>query len=296
MGDADGQILLHPDEAITGVLAGVFDRFAACGSVRATWLWLRDNLLRWPLQRDGYRRDRLPEITWVELTYHAVHTTLTHPAYAGAYVFGRTRRQRYLAADGHLRARDRRLRADEWKVLVTDHHPKFIDWDTYQSNRGRIGGNIRRSHTSRAPAGCGKAPPCCRAWPAAAGVDASWPCSTAVRRSPPRLLLPRHRELVDGKGVRHLNVGGQAIEAGHDAVPGPAPPPGRTSLLRSDQGRAPLPGRRSGEPRCCSSKPARPSHSYRSTDRSTADNDTPANSPTSLRRFPSAILKGATSG
>src|SRR3954466_11953421 len=78
-GEADGQILLHPDEAVTGVIAAVFDQFAACGSVRAPWLWLRDNQLRWPLQRDGYRRDRLPEITWVEPTYHAVHTTLTHP-------------------------------------------------------------------------------------------------------------------------------------------------------------------------------------------------------------------------
>ena len=58
-GQDDGQILLHPDEAVTGVIAAVFDQFAVCGSVRATWLWLRDNQLRWPLQRDGYRRDRL---------------------------------------------------------------------------------------------------------------------------------------------------------------------------------------------------------------------------------------------
>src|SRR6266540_1550405 len=57
-GEGDGEILLHPDEAVTGVIAAVFDQFAACGSVRATWLWLRDNQLRWPLQRDGYRRDR----------------------------------------------------------------------------------------------------------------------------------------------------------------------------------------------------------------------------------------------
>src|SRR5436190_7224903 len=78
-GEAGGEIGFHPDEAVTGVIAAAFDRFAACGSVRATWLWLRDNQLRWPLQRDGYRRDRLPEITWVEPTYHAVHTTLTHP-------------------------------------------------------------------------------------------------------------------------------------------------------------------------------------------------------------------------
>ena len=41
-GEDEGQILLHPDEAVTGVIAAVFARFAACGSVRATWLWLRE--------------------------------------------------------------------------------------------------------------------------------------------------------------------------------------------------------------------------------------------------------------
>jgi DNA invertase Pin-like site-specific DNA recombinase len=41
-GEEEGQILLHPDEAVTGVIAAVFARFAACGSVRGTWLWLRE--------------------------------------------------------------------------------------------------------------------------------------------------------------------------------------------------------------------------------------------------------------
>lgn len=86
-GQEEGEIRMHPDEAVTGVIAAVFDQFTVSGSVRATWLWLRDNQLRWPLQHAGYRRDRQPEITWVEPTYHAVHTTLTRPAYAGAYVF-----------------------------------------------------------------------------------------------------------------------------------------------------------------------------------------------------------------
>src|SRR5262245_19369649 len=49
-GEANGEIRLHPDEAVTGVIAAVFDQFAVSGSVRATWLWLRDNNLRWPLQ------------------------------------------------------------------------------------------------------------------------------------------------------------------------------------------------------------------------------------------------------
>src|SRR6266487_903140 len=213
-GEADGQILPHPDEAVTGVIAAVFDQFAVCGSVRATWLWLRDNQLRWPLQRDGYRRDRLPEITWVEPTYHAVHTTLTHPAYAGAYVFGRTRRQRYVADDGHLRVRERRLPQGEWEVLITDHHPGFIDWDTYQTNQDRIGGNIRPQQHQPGTGAVREG---------AALLQGLATCGTCGRKlavfyrgpakSTPGYYCNGTGELVDGKGVRHLNVGGQAIDA-----------------------------------------------------------------------------------
>jgi DNA invertase Pin-like site-specific DNA recombinase len=213
-GQDDGEIRLHPDEAVTGVIAAVFDQFAVCGSVRATWLWLRDNQLRWPLQRDGYRRDRLPEITWVEPTYHAVHTTLTHPAYAGAYVFGRTRRQRYVAADGHLRVRERRLRQDEWEVLITDHHRGFIDWHTYQANQDRIGGNIRPQQHQPGTGAVREG---------AALLQGLATCGMCGRKlavfyrgpakSTPGYYCNGTGELVDGKGVRHLNVGGQAIDA-----------------------------------------------------------------------------------
>ena len=123
----------------------VFEQFAVCGSARATWLWLRGQGLRWPLQKVAYTRrgTGIPEITWVEPAYHAVHTTLTHPAYAGAYVYGRTRKERYLDRSSALRQRSRRLPRDQWEVLIPDHHPGFIDWDTYQANQARIGTNIR---------------------------------------------------------------------------------------------------------------------------------------------------------
>src|SRR5512142_370222 len=106
-GDADGEIRLHPDEAVIGVLTAIFDRFAVCGSVRAVWLWLRDQGLRFPLQPAAYLH--VTEIIWVEPTYHAVHNVLTHPAYAGAYVYGKTRQHRYVGADGAPRIRRRAL-------------------------------------------------------------------------------------------------------------------------------------------------------------------------------------------
>ena len=107
-GEADGQIRWHPDEAVTGSITAIFDRFAVCGSVRATWLWLREQGLKLPLQKHGLVTGT-EEITWVEPTYQAVHNVLTHPGYAGAYVYSRTRQHRHVGEDGQLRVHQRRL-------------------------------------------------------------------------------------------------------------------------------------------------------------------------------------------
>ncbi|MBV9206231.1 MAG: recombinase family protein [Actinobacteria bacterium] len=215
-GETDGEICFHPDEAVTGVIAAVFSQFAVCGSVRATWLWLRAEGMRWPLQKVAYTRrgSGIPQITWVEPTYHAVHTTLTHPAYAGAYVYGRTRKERYLDPSGALRQRSRRLPRDQWEVLIPDHHPGFTDWDTYQANQARIGTNIRPQ--ARQP-GTGAVREGC------ALLQALATCGTCGRKlaifyAGPSRCVPNYycqgsAELVNGRGARHMSVGGQAIDA-----------------------------------------------------------------------------------
>jgi DNA invertase Pin-like site-specific DNA recombinase len=215
-GEADGEIRFHPDEAVTGVIAAVFGQFAACGSARATWLWLRAEGLRWPLQKVAYTRrgGGIPEITWVEPTYHAVHTTLTHPAYAGAYVYGRTRKERYLDPGGALRQRSRRLPRDQWEVLIPDHHPGFIDWNTYQANQARIGANIR-PQASQPGTGAVRE--------GSALLQGLATCGTCGRKlaifyTGPAKCVPNYycqgsAELVGGRGARHMSVGGQAIDA-----------------------------------------------------------------------------------
>ena len=220
-GDADGEIRFHPDEAVTGVIRAVFDQFAVCGSARATWLWLRSEGLRWPLQKVAYTRrgSTIPEITRVEPTYHAVHTTLTHPAYAGAYVYGRTRKERYLDRSGALRQRSRRLPRDQWEVLIPDHHPGFTDWDTYQANQARIGTNIRpqasQPGTGAVREGCALLQ----------GLATCGACGRklAVFYSGPAKCTPNYycqgsAELVNGRGARHMSTGGQAVDAAVAAV------------------------------------------------------------------------------
>jgi DNA invertase Pin-like site-specific DNA recombinase len=214
-GEADGEIRFHPDEAVTGVIAAVFSQFAVSGSVRATWLWLRGQGLRWPLQKVAYTRrgSGIPEITWVEPTYHAVHTTLSHPAYAGAYVYGRTRKERYLDPSGALRQRSRRLPRDQWEVLIPDHHPGFTDWETYLANQARIGTNIRPQ--ARQP-GTGAVREGCALLQ---GLATCGRCGRklAIFYAGPARCVPNYychgsAELVNGRGARHMSAGGQAID------------------------------------------------------------------------------------
>ena len=211
-GEGDGEIVMHPDEAVTGVIAAIFGRFAVCGSVRGVWLWLRDQGLKFPLQPGAYIRGS--EIIWTEPTYHAVHNVLTHPAYAGAYTFGRSRQQRLVRDDGTFRVRRRVLPQDQWEVLIKDHHEGFIDWDTYQANQAKIAQNMRpaahQPGTGAVREGC-------------ALLQGLATCGTCGRKlavyyegrhkATPGYYCTGTGNMVDGRGTRHLRVGGVAIDA-----------------------------------------------------------------------------------
>src|ERR1700732_1036367 len=94
-GDEDGEIRFHPDEAVCAAIRAVFARCAELGSVRRVWQWLRTEGLSFPLHAcygGGIR--------WVDPSYIAVYHVLTNPVYAGAYVYGKSRRQITLDATG----------------------------------------------------------------------------------------------------------------------------------------------------------------------------------------------------
>jgi hypothetical protein len=211
-GEADGEILMHPDEAVTGVIAAIFGRFAVCGPVRGVWLWLRDQGLKFPLQPGAYVRGS--EIIWTEPTYHAVHNVLTHPAYAGAYTFGRSRQQRLVRDDGTPWVRRRVLPQDQWEVLIKDHHAGFINWDTCQANQAKIGQNTRpmahQPGTGAVREGC-------------ALLQGLATCGTCGRKlavyyegkhkAAPGYYCTGTGNMVEGRGTRHLRAGGVAIDA-----------------------------------------------------------------------------------
>ncbi len=72
-----------------------------------------------------------------------MHQVLTNPVYAGAYVYGKTRQETILDASGTRKKRIRYLPRSEWHVHIPEHHPGFINWQTYETNQERLASNTR---------------------------------------------------------------------------------------------------------------------------------------------------------
>ena len=205
-GDADGEVVFHPDEAVVTAIRTVFQRFAESGTARRVWLWLRDQGHKLPLQMHARA-----EILWAEASYTAVHHILTNPVYAGAYVYGKTRTETTLDASGARRKRIRHLPRDQWQVLIKEHHTGFIDWATYEANQSRIAGNTRPSpHKPKAGA----------VREGAALLQGLASCGHCGRRlhthyrgrtSAPGYHCPG-KVLVEGRGSYCLNIGGVQID------------------------------------------------------------------------------------
>ncbi len=136
--DDDGKVVLSDDEAVRSAISQVYALFAQLGSARQVMTTLRERGLLLPRRKAGSRR-----ITWAEASYPAVHDFLTNPAYAGAYVFGRTRTEKHVDASGKVVSRDRMLPREEWEVLITGHHPGYLDWDTWQDIQARLRANFK---------------------------------------------------------------------------------------------------------------------------------------------------------
>lgn len=142
-GEAAGEVRFHPDEAVTGAIRTVFEKFAELGSARQIWLWFQAEGLRFP------HASPKGQIQWVTPTYSNILSVLGNPAYAGAYAYGKTRSERYVDENATLRTRIKHLPREQWAVFIADHHPGFIAWTTYEMNQERL--------TRNAPPGAGEA-------------------------------------------------------------------------------------------------------------------------------------------
>jgi DNA invertase Pin-like site-specific DNA recombinase len=136
--DDDGRIVLCPDEQVRHAIERVFVLWQRLGSARQVVIELVAEGQQLPRRTVGQRR-----IRWTRPSYGAVHDFLTNPAYAGAFVFGRTRRQKRLDPEGRVQVRDVDVPLEEWSVCLPEHHPGYVSWPAYLRTRERLRANVR---------------------------------------------------------------------------------------------------------------------------------------------------------
>ncbi len=132
--DEDGHTIMDPDEEIRQAVADVFAAFKTTASAYGAVGAFRQR--RFP--RRAYGGVWAGEIRWGRLTHGRVLGMLANPAYTGTYVFGRFRSRRMVQPNGTIRLKTVELPREEWLVVLPNHHPAYISWDTYLATQRRL--------------------------------------------------------------------------------------------------------------------------------------------------------------
>lgn len=143
--DPSGVVLKDPDIAVQERLSLVFHLFLKVRTVAKVMRMLNDRGLDLP------RRDRHGDLHWTRATVSAVSCVLKNPAYTGAFVYGRTRIR--AASDNRSSAKVAKP-IEEWRIVVKDRYPAYIDWPTYEKIRNIVSDNraeYMRTKTRGAP-------------------------------------------------------------------------------------------------------------------------------------------------
>ena len=124
------------DRRIQEAIRLVYQKFAEIGSVRQTLLWFLEHGLELPMQ------DAQGQLHWKRPYYGTVYKMLTHPAYGGAYVYGR-REKTMEYTDGQPRHSHRKKPRAQWLSLIPNNHEGYVSWEQFEKIQTMIQQNNR---------------------------------------------------------------------------------------------------------------------------------------------------------
>jgi DNA invertase Pin-like site-specific DNA recombinase len=139
--DRAGAIILNPDEEVQARLHLVFAKFRELQSARGVMRFLRASGL--PLPVRPLLGPSPHEVVWREADSARVHNILHNPAYAGAYVYGRRRRDPSRSRPGSVRGTVK-VAVVDWAVCLKVAHPGYIGWEEFMTNQRRLADNVSR--------------------------------------------------------------------------------------------------------------------------------------------------------
>lgn len=132
--DALARVCKDPNIEIQNRIRLVFEIFLEKKSCPKVVRYFNENKLTIPT----YGRFQELNVQWKEVTLASIFNILRNPAYAGAYVYGRTSATK---SPGVSRYSIKSLPMKEWKIIVKDKYPKYIDWETYEKIQSMLADN-----------------------------------------------------------------------------------------------------------------------------------------------------------
>jgi DNA invertase Pin-like site-specific DNA recombinase len=151
--DLAGRVVKHADREVRDRLDLIFATFLRTKSIHGVVRTLATQKLLVP-RRDRGRDDHA--VVWRRATVPALSSLFRNPAYAGTYVYGRTR---FRPRTPGGRARKCPLPPEQWQVVIPDKYPAYIDRETYSRIQAMLRDNYQEyaRRSSRGPARSGAA-------------------------------------------------------------------------------------------------------------------------------------------
>lgn len=133
----DGTLALDPDAEVQAALHMVFTTFGRLGSATRTVKFFLDEGILFPRRlRKGPHKG---ELMWAPPRHARILQVLHNPRYAGAFVYGRTRgRPRPGGGVSQIK-----LAMADWRFVMPDMHPGYIDWERFKANQERLADNAQ---------------------------------------------------------------------------------------------------------------------------------------------------------
>jgi hypothetical protein len=120
--DELGRVEKDPERAVQHCIELVFTTFLQVRSSPKVLDFFNRRGLKLP------RRDPCGELIWRTSNTNTILAILQNPAYAGAFVYGRSRSFRPGVSPSD--ASQRRLPMEEWRIVVRDKSPAYVAWET----------------------------------------------------------------------------------------------------------------------------------------------------------------------
>ncbi|MER9580724.1 recombinase family protein [Mesorhizobium sp. M0276] len=140
---SDGTLALDPDAEVQAALRMVFTTFERLGSATRTVKFFLDEGILFPRRlRKGPHKG---ELMWAPPRHARILQVLHNPRYAGAFVYGRTRgRPRPGGGVSQIK-----VGMAEWRFVIPDMHPGYIDWERFKANQQRLADNAQAYRMQR---------------------------------------------------------------------------------------------------------------------------------------------------